>query len=282
MSHQTDMQFMTATDAIKSLSAINTDTTTAEDSLTRWTRVRNAASSARQPDATELWAAVANDDQKAVTKAATAYMTARAILDAAKADPRREDVFRADTMSIVKQLVKASLPEARDLYNDAGAEYEATFHAAGGQPDPSTLITTPGGSELWTQLMNSANSMGKAVTIIKLAATFGMGVNDQGTGLRDVVPYVQGIDDITAVTRAKDTDWVQGKEHSAHRDYATFLIAGGTLRAGDIDEQEQEIERLTGMAEDSRKTTTIPDMIAKDERRALARAMKAQQKEKSA
>ena len=278
MSHQTDMQYMTATDALKALAAINIDTTTAQESITRWTRVRNAASNARTPDTTELWAAVAADDQKAVTKAASTYMTARAILDAAKADPRREDTFRADTMSIVKQLVKAALPEARDLYNEHGAEYEAAFHAAGGEPNPAQLIVSEGGSEIWASLVNAAQGMDKAVTVIKLSRQFGLGVNDQGTGLGEVVPYVQGIDDITAVTRAKSTEWLQGKEHSAHRDYATFLIAGGTLRAGDLHEQEQEIERLTGMAEDSRKTTTIPDMIAKDERRALARAMKAQKK----
>lgn len=274
MSHQTDMQYMTATGALKALAAINIDTTTAQESITRWTRVRNAASNARTPDTTELWAAVAADDQKAVTKAASTYMTARAILDAAKADPRREDVFRADTMSIVKQLVKAALPEARDLYNEHGAEYEAAFHAAGGEPNPAQLIVSEGGSEIWASLVNAAQGMDKAVTVIKLSRQFGLGVNDQGTGLGEVVPYVQGIDDITAVTRAKSAEWLQGKEHSAHRDYATYLIAGGTLHAGDLHEQEQEVQRLIDQAQAGHKQKMIPDMIADTEKRALARAAK--------
>lgn len=274
MSYNTDLQRNTATRAVEALNALGIDTTTAEEPMTRWNRVREAVRTARTPDAAPLWEAVATGDQKKITKASTEYVAARAILDAAKDDNQREDTFRATALSIIKQLVKEAQPTARAAYNEAGADYTEAFNEAGGQPNPSTLITTPGGAELWTTLIQSAQEMTKAATVIKLAAEFGMGVKDQGSGLKDVVPFVQGIDDIRAVTRARTTEWLQDKAQAVHRDYAAYLIAGGTIYAGDLDEQAQEVQRLIDGDLDTRKTATVPDLMAKEEKRALARATK--------
>src|SRR5699024_11039620 len=105
MSYNTDLQRNTATRAVEALNALGIDTTTAEEPMTRWNRVREAVRNLQKPDASPLWAAIAADDQKAVTKAANAYMTAQAIKEAALADTRREDVFKADALSVVKRLV---------------------------------------------------------------------------------------------------------------------------------------------------------------------------------
>lgn len=273
MSYQTDVNHATATNGIEALNALGIDTTTATEPLEQWDRVREATRNARTPDATELWDAVASGDQKKIDRAATVYMTARAILDAARDDPRREDTFQAATMSAIKQLVKDALPEARAHYNTAAQDYTEAFRAADNHPDPSALIVTDGGAELWADLLRAAQDMTTAVQVIKLSHRFGIKVNDQGSGLGDVVPYVTGIDDIQAVSRAKTTDWLQAREHSAHRDYAAYLLAGGTLHAGDLDEQAEEVERLIEGAMSKRTMKTIPDLKNAEERQ-LQRAMK--------
>jgi hypothetical protein len=200
-------------------------------------------------------------------------MTARAILDAARDDPRREDTFQAATMSAIKQLVKDALPEARAHYNTAAQDYMEAFKAADNHPDPSTLIVSDGGAELWADLLRAAQDMTTAVQVIKLGHRFGIKVDDQGSGLGDVVPYVTGIDDIQAVSRAKTTDWLQAREHGAHRDYAAYLLAGGELRAGTIPEQEAEVERLIEQAQDGRTQKRLPDLMHAEERQ-LQRAMR--------
>ena len=274
MSYTTDLEYMNATAAINELDNIGADTTPAHEPLERWERGRNAARNARTPDPTELWEAVANGDQKAVTKAATAYMAARAILDAAKDDTRREDRYRVDTTSTVKTLIRDNLDNARTLYNEAAQDYTEAFRAAGNRPDPSQLIVTDGGAEIWADLIRAAKDMTKAANIIKRGEQFGFKANDQGTGLGAQVPYATNLPDIQAVTRAKDTEWVQGKEHAPHRDYAHYLIAGGELYAGTIPEQEAEVQRLIDQAQDGRKQASVPDLMAKEEKRALARATK--------
>lgn len=272
MSYQNDLQNQTATRSIQALDALGIDTASAQEPMTRWNRVRDAVRNLQKPDAAPLWEAVATGDQKKITKASTEYVAARAILDAAKDDNQREDTFRATALSIIKQLVKEAQPTARAEYNEAGADYTEAFNAAGGQPNPSTLITTPGGAELWTTLIQSAQEMTKAADVIKLAHQFGIKADDQGTGLIDQVPYATGLPDIQAVARARTTDWVQGKEHAPHRDWALFLIAGGQLYAGTIPEQEAEVERLVEGAMSKREQKTIGDMKQSEERQ-LQRAM---------
>ena len=277
MSYNTDLQHRTAVHAIQALNNLGIDTTTATEPITRWNRVRDAVRTARTPDASPLWDAVATGDQKKIDKAATEYVAAKAILDAAKDDNHREDTFRATALSIIKQLVKEAQPTARAEYNAAAHDYTEAFKAAGGHPDPSELIVTDGGAQIWADLIRAANDMTTAVAVIKLGHEFGIKPNDQGTGLIDQVPYAVNLPDIKAVARAKTTEWVQAKEHAPHRDYAVFLLAGGELYAGTIPEQNAEIERLVEQAEDGRKQKMIPDMMH-NEQRALKRAMKAAQK----
>ena len=277
MSYNTDLQHRTAVHAIQALDDLGIDTTTATEPMTRWNRVRQAVRNLQKPDAAPLWAAIAADDQKKVTKAATDYMVSQAIKEAALDDTHREDTFRADALSIIKQLVKEALPEARAEYNAAAHDYTEAFKAADGHPDPSELIVTDGGAQIWADLIRAANDMTTAVAVIKLGHEFGIKPNDQGTGLIDQVPYAVNLPDIKAVARAKTTEWVQAKEHAPHRDYAVFLLAGGELYAGTIPEQNAEIERLVEQAQDSRKQKMIPDMMNNDQR-ALKRAMKAAQK----
>ena len=277
MSLTNDQQHMTATSAVHTLHNIGHGTDVIEHHLERWNRVREASRNARTPDATTLWSAIADGDQKATQKAAQEYMVARAILDAAKADTRREDTYRAATLAAVKTTVKEALDTARAQFNTAAAEYTTAFQDAGSQPDPSQLIVTDGGAELWADLITAAKDMNNAADVIKLAHQFGIKADDQGTGLIDQVPYATDLPDIQAVSRAKTTDWVQGKEHAPHRDWALFLIAGGQLHAGTIPEQEAEVERLIEQAQDGRKQKMIPDMMNNDQR-ALKRAMKAAQK----
>ena len=277
MSYNTDLQHRTAVHAIQALDDLGIDTTTATEPMTRWNRVREAVRNLQKPDAAPLWAAIAADDQKKVTRAATDYMVSQAIKEAALADTSREDTFRADALSIIKQLVKEALPEARAEYNAAAHDYTEAFQAAGGHPDPSELIVTDGGAQIWADLIRAANDMTTAVAVIKLGHDFGYKASDQGTGLIDQVPYAVNLPDIQAVARAKTTDWVQTKEHAPHRDYAVFLLAGGELHAGTIPEQNAEIERLVEQAEDGRKQHRVADMMHADER-ALKRAMKAAQK----
>lgn len=278
MSHQNDVQNMLATRAINDLQNIGHGTDVIEHHLERWDRVRAASRNARTPDATSLWAAIADGDQKATQRAAQEYMVARAILDAAKADTRREDTYRAATLAAVKDTVKEALDTARAQFNTAAAEYTSAFHDAGNQPNPSQLIVSDGGAELWANLIRAAKDMNAAAAVIRLGHEFGFKVNDQGTGLIDQVPYAVNLPDIQAVSRAKATDWVQGKEHAPHRDWAVFLLAGGELYAATIPEQEAEVHRLVEQAQDGRKTATVPDLIAKEERRALARELKKAQK----
>src|SRR5699024_5859664 len=139
MSYQNDLQHRTATSAIEALDDLGVDTTTATEPMTRWNRVRGAVRNLQKPDASPLWAAIAADDQKKVTKAATDYMVSQAIKEAALDDTHREDTFRADALGIIKQLVKEALPEARAEYNAAAHDYTEAFKAAGGHPDPSEL-----------------------------------------------------------------------------------------------------------------------------------------------
>lgn len=274
MSHNDDMQHQTANAAITALHNIGYGTDQISHHLERWNRVRNASRNARTPDAAPLWAAIADGDQKATAKAAQEYATATAILNAAKADTRREDTYRAATMSAIKTTVKDALDTARAQFNDAATEYTSAFHDAGNQPDPSQLIVTDGGAELWADLIRAAQDMNAAAAVLKLAHQFGIKANDQATGLIDQVPYATNLPDIQAVARAKTTDWLTGKEHAAHRDWAVFLLAGGELYAGTIPEQEAEVQRLIDQAQDGRKQKMIPDMIADTEKRALARAAK--------
>ena len=275
MSYTNDIQFRTAQGTIQALDNLGIETTAAAEPLERWTRVRDAVRNLETPDAAPLWEAIAKDDQKAVTKAATEYMVNQAIKEAARADTGRENVFRAETLSVVKRLVIDAQDTARAEFNAAAEEYTSAFAAAGNHPDPSVLIVTEGGAEIWADLINAAQDMNAAADVIKRAAEFGHRVNDEGSGLGDIVPFVTGIPHIKAVTEAKaQHTFLDSREHAPHRQWAQMLLAGGTLHAGDLDEQRDEVERLIGLAQDSRKTSTIPDLMAKEERRALARAMK--------
>jgi hypothetical protein len=278
MSHIDDQQNMTATRAINDLQNIGHGTDIIEHHLERWNRVRDASRNARTPDATTLWAAIADGDTKATQKAAQEYMVARAILDAAKADTRREDVFRAATLSAVKDTVRDALPTARTMFNEAASEYSTAFTEAGNHPEPAQLIVTENGADLWADLISSANAMNAAAAVIRLGHEFGFKVNDQGTGLIKQVPYATGLPTITAYEEAKaQHTFLSSKEHAPHREWALFLLAGGELYAGDINEQRAEVERLIEQAQDGRKQKMIPDMI-NNEQRALKRAMKAAQK----
>jgi len=279
MSYQNDIQYRTAQGTIQALNNLNIDTTPATEPLERWTRVRDAVRNLETPDAAPLWEAIARDDQKAVTRAATAYMTSQAIKEAAKADTGRENVFRAETLSVVKRLVIDAQDEARNMFNAAAEEYTSAFAAADNHPDPSVLIVTEGGAELWADLIRAAHDMNAAADVIKRATEFGHRVNDEGSGLGTQVPYATGLPAITAYEQAKaQHTFLDSREHAPHRQWAIYLLAGARLHAGDLHEQRSEVERLIEQAQDGRKTATVPDLIAKEERRALARELKKAQK----
>ena len=279
MSYQNDLQNQTATRAIQALDALGIDTASAQEPMTRWNRVRDAVRNLSKPDATLIWAGIAAGDQKATDKAATAYMTSQAIKEAAKADTGRENVFRAETLSVVKRLVIDAQDEARDMFNAAAEEYTSAFAAADNHPDPSVLIVTEGGAELWADLIQAAHDMNAAADVIKRATEFGHRVNDEGSGLGAQVPYATGLPTITAYEEAKaQNDWLMTPQHAPHREWGFYLLAGARLHAGDLHEQRSEVERLIEQAQDGRKTATVPDLIAKEERRALARELKKAQK----
>ena len=278
MSYQTDRNHMTATRAIEALNNLGVDTTTAQEPMTRWNRVRDAVRTARTPDAAPLWEAVATGDQKKITKASTEYVAAKAILDAAKADNHREDTFRADALATVKALVIDAQPTARTEFNTHAETYMQAFRDANNHPEPSELIVNDHGSDIWRDLIDSAQGMTRAANVLKLAAEFGVKVNDEGSGLAAQVPYATGLPTITAYEEAKaSNDWLNTRSHAAHKEWALFLLAGGTLQATDLDTQRSEVERLIEQAQDGRKQKMIPDMI-NNEQRALKRAMKAAQK----
>ena len=278
MSYQTDRNHLTATRAIQALNTLGIDTTTATEPMTRWNRVRGAVRNLQKPDASPLWAAIAADDQKAVTKAATTYMTSQAIKEAAKADTHREDTFRAEALSIIKQLVKEAQPTARAEFNDHAETYMQAFRDANNHPEPSELIVNDHGSDIWRDLIDSAQGMTRAANVLKLAAEFGVKVNDEQSGLGAQVPYATGLPTITAYEEAKaSNDWLNTRSHAGHKEWALFLLAGGSLYAGDLTEQRAEVERLIGQAQDSRKQHRVADMMNNDQR-ALKRAMKAAQK----
>ena len=278
MSYNTDLQRNTATRAVEALNALGIDTTTAEEPMTRWNRVREAVRNLQKPDAGPLWAAIAADDQKKVTKAATDYMVSQAIKEAAKTDTGREDTFRAEALGIIKRLVIDAQPTARAEFNTHAETYTAAFRDANNHPEPGELIATENGSDIWRDLIESANGMTRAANVIKLAAEFGVKVNDEQSGLAAQVPYCTGLPTITAYEEAKaSNDWLNTRSHAAHKEWALFLLAGGTLEATDLDTQRSEVERLIEQAQDGRKQKMIPDMINNDQR-ALKRAMKAAQK----
>lgn len=278
MSYTNDLQYRTAQGTVQALNSLGIDTTPATEPLERWTRVRDAVRNLETPDAAPLWEAIAKDDQKAVTKAATTYMTSQAIKEAAKADTGRENVFRAETLSVVKRLVIDAQDEARDQFNAAAEEYTSAFAAADNHPDPSVLITSEGGAEIWADLINAAQDMTKAADVIKRGHEFGHRVNDEGSGLGAQVPYATGLPTITAYGQAKaQNDWLMTPQHAPHREWGFYLLAGATLHAGDLHEQRGEVERLIEQAQDGRKQKMIPDMMH-NEQRALKRAMKTAQK----
>lgn len=275
---QNDLQNQTATRAIQALDALGIDTASAQEPMTRWNRVREAVRNLQKPDAAPLWAAIAADDQKAVTRAANAYMASQAIKEAAKADTGREDTFRAEALSIIKQLVKEAQPTARDEFNDHAETYMQAFRDANNHPEPGELIANDHGSDIWRDLIDSAHGMTAAANVIKLAAEFGHKVNDEQSGLAAQVPYCTGLPTITAYEEAKaSNDWLNTRSHAAHKEWALFLLAGGTLEATDLTTQRSEVERLVEGAMSKQQQKTIGDM-KQDDRRALARAMKGQQK----
>ena len=278
MSYQNDIQYRTATSAIEALNNLGLDTTTAQEPMQRWDRVRGAVRNLQKPDASPLWAAIAADDQKAVTRAANAYMTAQAIKEAALADTGREDTFRATALSTIKTLVLDAQDTARAEFNDHAETYMQAFRDANNHPEPGELIATENGSDIWRDLIESANGMTRAANVIKLAAEFGVKVNDEQSGLAAQVPYCTGLPTITAYEEAKaSNDWLNTRSHAGHKEWALFLLAGGRLEATDLNTQRSEVERLIGQAQDSRKQHRVADMMHADER-ALKRAMKAAQK----
>ena len=278
MSYTNDLQYRTAQGTVQALHNLNIDTTPAAEPLERWTRVRDAVRNLETPDAAPLWEAIAKDDQKAVTRAATAYMTSQAIKEAAKADTGRENVFRAETLSVVKRLVIDAQPTARTEFNTHAETYTAAFRDANNHPEPSELIVNDHGSDIWRDLIDSAHGMTRAANVIKLAAEFGVKVNDEQSGLGAQVPYATGLPTITAYEEAKaSNDWLNTRSHAAHKEWALFLLAGGSLYAGDLTEQRAEVERLIGQAQGGRKQKMLPDLMNNDQR-ALKRAMKAAQK----
>ena len=275
---QNDIQHKIAQDALTALNNLGIDTTAAQEPMTRWSRVRDAVRGYSKADPAPLWEAIAQDNQKAVVKAATEYQVAQAIAVAAKADSGRENAFRADAMSTVKRLVIDAQDAARDAFNEAADTYTAAFRDAGNRPDPSILITTPGGSELWGTLITSAKQMTRAARVIKTAAEFGHRVQDDGTGLQDQVPFATGLPTITALSETKASEtWLTDRQHAPHAEWAQYLLAGGELYAGDLHEQRAEVERLVEGAMSKQQQKTIGDM-KQDDRRALARAMQGQQK----
>lgn len=266
------MQYALANEAVNALNTINIDTTPTTESMTRWTRVREAVRNYTKADPAPLWEAIAKDDPKAVTKAATEYQVAQAIATAAKADTRREDTYRADAISKIKRLVIDSQDEARTMFNNAAQVYTEAFHAAGNHPEPSSLIVTEGGSEIWQALITSARDMNTAANVFKVAAEFGHEVKDQGSGLSEVVPYVTNLPHIQAVSHAKNgNEFLHTKEHAPHRQWAQMILAGGELYAGDHAEQSVEVQRLIDGAEV--RPTKLVDLMS-DEDKALKRAAK--------
>lgn len=275
---QNDLQHRIATDAITALNNLGIDTTTAQEPMTRWDRVRDAVRNYSKADPAPLWEAIAADDPRKVTKAATEYMVSQAIKEAAKADPRREDTYRADALATVKTLIIDAQDHARDVFNEAAETYTAAFRDANNRPDPSVLIVSDGGADIWRDLIESAHTMTAAANLIKRAAEFGHKVNDEQSGLAAQVPYCTGLPTITAYEEAKaSNDWLNTRSHAAHKEWALFLLAGGTLEATDLTTQRAEVERLIDQAQDGRKQKMIPDMMNNDQR-ALKRAMKAAQK----
>ena len=273
MSYQNDLQYLTAQGTVQALHNLNIDTTPATEPLERWTRVRDAVRNLETPDAAPLWEAIAQDDQKAVTKAATTYMTSQAIKEAAKADTGRENVFRAETLSVVKRLVIDAQDEARDQFNAAAEEYTSAFAAADNRPDPSVLITTEGGAEIWADLINAAQDMSRAADVIKRGHEFGHRVNDEGSGLGAQVQYATGLPTIAAYGQAKaQNDWLMTPQHAPHREWGFYLLAGAQLYAGDLHEQRSEVERLIEQATAKRTLKTIPELRNAEERQ-LQRAM---------
>ena len=270
---QNDLQHRIATDAINALDNLGIDTTTATEPMTRWNRVRQAVRNLDKPDATDLWQAIATDDQKKVTKAATDYMVSQAIKEAAKADTGREDTFRAEALSTIKRLVIDAQPTARTEFNTHAETYTAAFRDANNHPEPSELIVNDHGSDIWRDLIDSAHGMTAAANVIKLAAAFGMKVNDEQSGLAAQVPYCTGLPTITAYEEAKaSNDWLNTRSHAAHKEWALFLLAGGTLEATDLTTQRSEVERLVEGAMSKRQQKTLGDMKQSEERQ-LQRAM---------
>ncbi|MGZ1492417.1 hypothetical protein [Brevibacterium sediminis] len=269
-----DLKHTTALSALSALDGLDIDTSTVEQPLTEWDRIRDVRNT-NAADPTALWAAIASGDQKAITKAATEYNVAATILQAAKDDTRREDTFMARTMSAVKALVLDAQDEARERFNNAAQDYTDAFEAAGNRPDPSQLIVTEGGAETWAALIQSAKRMDVALKVLMLAQEFGQGVKDQGTGLAQYLPYSTNLPTANAITIAAQTDWLNSPEHGPHKRYAAVLIAGADLYAGTIAEQEAEVERIIEGWEASRKTATIPQMIAREERRMAKATAKA-------
>ena len=270
---QNDLQHRIATDAITALDNLGIDTTTATEPMTRWNRVRQAVRNLDKPDATDLWQAIATDDQKKVTKAATDYMVSQAIKEAAKADTGREDTFRAEALSTIKRLVIDAQPTARTEFNTHAETYTAAFRDANNHPEPSELIVNDHGSDIWRDLIDSAHGMTAAANVIKLAAAFGMKVNDEQSGLAAQVPYCTGLPTITAYEEAKaSNDWLNTRSHAAHKEWALFLLAGGTLEATDLTTQRSEVERLVEGAMSKRQQKTLGDMKQSEERQ-LQRAM---------
>lgn len=280
--HSIDMQFQTAQNALTTLDSINVDTSPITAPLARWERLRDAVRGHTKTDPAALWEALADGNAKATQKAAVEYMTGQAIHTAAKADPRREQPYQANTMSAVKSVVLDAQHTARTLFNDAAHEYTTAFHDADSRPEPSALITTQDGSAIWARLIEAAQQMNLAAQTIRLAAQFGHKVDDQGSGLDAQVPYATGLPHIQALSQTQAAhDWLNSREHAPHRAWAHILLAGADLYAGTLDEQQYEVSRLIDQAQDSRTHSTIAD-LANDEQRALARAMKRKQKEKSA
>lgn len=274
MSHNTQMNFARANEAIRTLNSLGIDTATAEAPLERWTRLREAIKSYVKPSAAPLWEALADGDAKATTKAAQDYMLQSAIDTAAKAELHREGTFEANTLAAVKQAVIEAQDEARTVYNEAADTFTQAFREAGNRPDPAILITSDGGAKTWKTLISSAQTMNRAAAAFRLAAEFGHKVNDQRSGLDQQVPYATDLPTITAVEKAKHANpWLDQAAHAPHKEFSLLLLAGGTLHAGDLHEQAEEVERLIEGATASRRMPKLGDMMQADEK-AMARAAK--------
>src|SRR5699024_9983438 len=163
---------------------------------------------------------------------------------------------------------------ARAECNTHAETYTAAFRDANNHPEPGELIANDNGSDIWRDLIESANGMTAAANVIKLAADFGVKVNDEQSGLATQVPYCTGLPTITAYEEAKaSNDWLNTRSHAAHKEWALFLLAGGTLQATDLDTQRSEVERLIEQAQGSRTQKRLPDLMHAEERQ-LQRAMR--------